>query len=98
VPRDAVWLLDEKRVERAWWREGLKVPKMQPQCRCLWLADGSCLHLLPQNKNHCSYDFIEDLTPMTEYEYRMLKGIGKLTHECLATRTHICSMNPTMLI
>jgi putative transposase len=47
--RDAGWLVNAKRVERIWRREGLKVPKRQPKRARLWLADGSCVHLRPQH-------------------------------------------------
>jgi putative transposase len=40
--RDAGWLVNEKRVERIWRREGLKLPPRQPKRGRLWLADGSC--------------------------------------------------------
>ena len=39
--RDAGWLVNDKRVERIWRREGLKVPKKQPKRGRLWLTDGS---------------------------------------------------------
>jgi hypothetical protein len=41
--RDAGWLVNDKRVERIWRREGLKVPKKQPKRGRLWLTDGSCI-------------------------------------------------------
>jgi putative transposase len=37
----AGWLVNDKRVERIWRREGLKVPDKQPKRGRLWLADGS---------------------------------------------------------
>ena len=37
------WLVNHKRVERLWRREGLKVPQKQPKRGRLWLADGSCV-------------------------------------------------------
>src|SRR4051812_49915501 len=45
--RDAGWLVNDKRVERIWRREGLKVPQKQPKRGRLWLADGSCIQLRP---------------------------------------------------
>jgi putative transposase len=39
----AGWVVNDKRVERIWRREGLKVPAKQPKRNRLWLADGSCL-------------------------------------------------------
>ena len=37
------WLVNHKRVQRIWRREGLKVPKKQPKRARLWLNDGSCI-------------------------------------------------------
>ena len=53
------WLVNHKRVERIWRREGLKVPSRQPRRRRLWLNDGSCLRLRPQYRDHVwTYDFV----------------------------------------
>ena len=38
--RDAGWVVNIKRVERIWRREGLKVPQKQPKRGRLWLNDG----------------------------------------------------------
>ena len=46
--RDAGWLVNDKRVERIWRREGLKVPPKQPKRGRLWLTDGSCIRLRPE--------------------------------------------------
>ena len=43
--RRAGWLVNDKRVERIWRREGLKVPARQPKRSRLWLNDGSCIRL-----------------------------------------------------
>ena len=43
----AGWLVNDKRVERIWRREGLKVPAKQPRRSRLWDGDGSCLRLRP---------------------------------------------------
>jgi transposase InsO family protein len=84
--RHAGWLVNDKRVERIWRRAGLKVPNKQPKRGRLWLADGSCLRLRPQHKNHVwSYDFIDDRTHDGR-KYRMLNVIDEFTHECLAIR------------
>ena len=70
----AGWLVNDKRVERIWRREGLKVPHKQPKRGRLWLADGSCLRLRPEHRNHVwSYDFVEDRTHDGR-KYRMLNG------------------------
>ena len=39
------WVVNDKRVERIWRREGLKVPERQPKKGRLWLADGCCIRL-----------------------------------------------------
>src|ERR671911_1630651 len=59
----AGWVVNDKRVERIWRREGLKVPNRQPKRGRLWLADGSCLRLRAEHPDHVwSYDFVEDRT------------------------------------
>lgn len=50
--RHAGWVVNRKRVERIWRREGLKVPQKQPKRGRLWLADGSCIRLRPERSNH----------------------------------------------
>ena len=67
-------------------REGLKVPARQPKRGRLWLADGSCIRLRPEYRNHVwSYDFVEDRTHDGR-KFRMLNVIDEFTHECLAIR------------
>ena len=84
--RDAGWRVNDKRVERIWRREGLKVPQKQPKRGRLWLADGSCLRLRPEYRNHVwSYDFVEDRTHDGR-KFRMLNVVDEFTHECLAIR------------
>ena len=56
-------MVNDKRVERIWKQEGLKVPPQQPKRGRLWLSDGSCIRLRPEHRNHVwSYDFVEDRT------------------------------------
>ena len=82
----AGWVVNDKRVERIWRREGLKVPEKQPKRGRLWLADGSCIRLRAERPNHVwSYDFVEDRTHDGR-KYRMLNLIDEFTHECLAIR------------
>jgi putative transposase len=82
----AGWVVNDKRVERIWRREGLKVPAKQPKRGRLWLADGSCLRLRAEYPNHVwSYDFVEGRTHDGR-KYRMLNVIDEFTHECLAIR------------
>ncbi|RPH54461.1 MAG: IS3 family transposase [Acidobacteria bacterium] len=84
--RDAGWVANDKRVERIWRREGLKVPKKQPKRGRLWLTDGSCVRLRPEHRNHVwSYDFVEDRTHDGR-KYRMLNILDEFTHESLAIR------------
>jgi len=80
------WQVNDKRVERLWRREGLKVPAKQSKRGRLWLADGSCIRLRPQHRNHVwSYDFVEDRTHDGR-KFRMLNVLDEFTHECLAIR------------
>jgi len=84
--RGAGWRVNDKRVERIWRREGLKVPARQPQRGRLWLTDGSCLRLRAEHPNHVwSYDFVEDRTHDGR-KFRMLNLVDEFTHECLAIR------------
>ena len=84
--REAGWLVNDKRVERLWRREGLKVPQKQPKRGRLWLNDGSCIRLRAERPGHVwSYDFVEDRTHEGK-KLRMLNIIDEFTHECLAIR------------
>jgi len=84
--RRAGWQINDKRVERLWRREGLKVPARQPKRGRLWLADGSCIRLRAGYRNHVwSYDFVEDRTHDGR-KFRMLNVLDEFTHECLAIR------------
>ena len=84
--RNAGWVVNDKRVERIWRREGLKVPAKQPKRGRLWLADGSCVRLRAERPNHVwSYDFVEDRTHEGR-KYRMLNIVDEFSHECLAIR------------
>jgi putative transposase len=84
--RPAGWLVNHKRVERIWRREGLKAPPKRPKRARLWLADGSWIRLRPEYPNHVwSYDFVEDRTHDGR-KYRMLNVLDEFTRECLAIR------------
>jgi putative transposase len=84
--RRSGWVVNDKRVERIWRREGLKVPAKQPKKGRLWLNDGSCIRLRAERPNHVwSYDFVEDRTDEGR-KYRMLNVIDEFTHEALAIR------------
>ena len=39
----AGWVVNDKRVERIWKQEGLKVPPRQPKRSRIWQSDGSCI-------------------------------------------------------
>ena len=79
-------MVNDKRVERIWRREGLKAPAKQPKRRRLWLADGSCMRLRAEHANHVwSYDFVEDRTHDGR-KYRILNTVDEFTRECLAIR------------
>ena len=79
VGRDAVYTI--------WREEGLQVPQKQPKRRRLWLADGSCIRLRPEYKNHVwSYDFVQDRTHDGR-PFRILNIIDEYTKECLASFT-----------
>ena len=82
----AGWVVNDKRVERIWRLEGLKVPAKQPKRGRLWLNDGSCIRLRPEHRDHVwSYDFVEDRTHDGR-KYRMLNVLDEYTHEAIAIR------------
>jgi transposase InsO family protein len=84
--RDAGWQVNDKRVERLWKREGLKVPMKQPKKGRLWLNDGSCVRLRPEYRNHVwSYDFVHHRTDDGR-AFRTLNILDEHSRECLAIR------------
>lgn len=84
--RRAGWAVNDKRVERIWRREGLKVPAKQPKRKRLWLNDGSCIRLRAERPNHVwSYDFVHHRTHDGR-SFRMLNIVDEFTRECLAIR------------
>jgi transposase InsO family protein len=84
--RAAGWLVNVKRVERIWRREGLKVPMKQPKRGRLWLNDGSCIRLKAGHRNHVwAYDFVEHRTHDGR-KMRMLCVVDEFTREALAIR------------
>ena len=86
VLRDAGWQVNDKRVERLWRREGLKVPARQPKSRRLWLNDRSCLRLRPRYCDHvCCYDFVHCRTDDGK-AFRTLNIIDEFSREYLAIR------------
>jgi putative transposase len=82
--RHAGWVVNDKRVERLWRQEGLKVPDKQPKRGRLWLNEQSCIRLRAEHKNHVwAYDFVEDRTHEGR-KYRTLNIVDEFPHECLA--------------
>jgi putative transposase len=87
------WMVNHKRVERIWRKEGLKVPKKQPKRGRLWLNDGSCIRLRPEYKDHVwSYDFVMDRTANGR-SFKILTIIDEHSRECLGltVKRHITS-------
>jgi transposase InsO family protein len=79
------WDVGKDRVFSIWQREGLKVPQKQPKRSRLWLADGSCIRLRPEFKNHVwSYDFVSDQTHDGR-KFKILNIIDEFSRECLAS-------------
>ncbi len=84
--REAGWHVNDKRIERLWRREGLKVPMKQPKRGRLWLNDESCVRLRPESPNHIwSYDFVHCRTNEGR-AFRMLNILDEYSRECLAIR------------
>ena len=78
--------MGKDRVQRIWRREGLKVPQKQRPRGRLWLNDGSCVRLRPEQENHVwSYDFVSASTHDGR-TLRMLTLIDEYTRKCLAIR------------
>jgi len=84
--RNEGWIINHKRVERIWRREGLKVPQKQPKRGRLWLNNGSVVRLKPLFAKHVwSYDFMQARTH-NGVPFRILNVIDEFTRECLAVR------------
>ena len=86
-------MVTDKRVERIWRQEGLKVPARQPKRGRLWLGDGSCIRLRPERRDHVwAYDFVEERTHdgrkfrTLDVVDDLILSLSKDTHECLAIR------------
>ncbi len=84
--REAGWQVNDKRVERLWRLEGLKIPTRQPRRGRLWLNDGSCVRLRAERPNHVwSYDFVHHRTHDGR-AFRTLNVLDEYTRESLAIR------------
>lgn len=78
--------MNDKRVERLWQREGLKIPAKQPRRKRLWLNDSSCVRLRAEHSNHVwSYDFVHHRTDDGRV-FRTLNILDEFSRECLAIR------------
>ena len=78
--------VNAKRVERVWRREGLEVPRRQPERGRPWLNDGSRVRLRPGRPNHVwAYDFVQDRT-RDGRALRMLVVVDEFGRERLAIR------------
>lgn len=78
------WRVNHKRVVRIWRQESLRVPKRQPKRKRLWLADGSCVRLRPEHRDHVwSYDFVFERT-MDGRPLKLLTMLDECSRECLA--------------
>jgi len=84
--RNEGWIVNHKRVERIWRREGLKVPQKQHKRGRLWLNDGSIVRLKPLFPQHVwSYDFMQARTH-NGVPFRILNVIDEYSRECLASK------------
>jgi len=84
--RDVGLQVNDKRVERLWRREGLKVPMKQSKKGRLWLNDGSSVRLRPERRNHVwSYDFVHCRTDDGKV-FRTLNILDEHSRECLAIK------------
>jgi len=82
--RSEGWLVNHKRIERIWRQAGLKVPQKQPKRGRLWLNDGSCIRVRPQQKDHVwAYDFVSARTH-DGVPFKLLTVVDEFTRECLA--------------
>ena len=79
------WTVGKDRVSTIWRQEGLKVPQKQPQRARLWLADGSCFRLRPEQPNQVwSSDVVAERT-QDGRPFRIVNILDEYTRECLAS-------------
>ena len=75
------WKINDKRVERTWQREGLKVLHKQPKRGRLWLADGSCIRLRPEHRNHVKLKAIDVIDVLSDlFTLRQLRSGREVLH------------------
>ena len=86
--RNEGWIVNHKRVERIWRREGLKVHQKQPNRGRQWLNDGSVVRLKPLFPQHVwSYDFMQARTH-NGVPFRILNVITYLKCALLKETAH----------
>lgn len=84
--REPGWTVNDKRVERLWRREGLKVPMKQPRKSRLWFNEDSCIRLQAAYRHHVrSYGFVHHRTEGGR-SFRTLNILDEYRRECLAIR------------
>jgi putative transposase len=70
-------VVNRKRVERIWRREGLKVPYKRPKRGQFWCNESSCIRQRWEHPNHVwSYDFVQHRTHNGK-SFRMLNVIDE---------------------
>ena len=78
------WRVTQKRVERLWRQEGLRVPRKAPRRRRLWATDGSCTRHRAERPNPVwSDDFVHERT-YDGRPLRLLTIVDESTRECLS--------------
>lgn len=84
--RNAGWQVNDKRVERPWRRERLKVSMKLSKKGRLWLDDGSCFRLLPECRDHVwSCGFVHCRIDDGRV-FRTLNILDEFSRECLTIR------------
>jgi len=88
--RDAGWQVNDKRIERWWRREGLKVPMKQPKKGRFWLNNGSWVRLRPEYRDHVwSYDFVHHKEAQIIIEQGRRHYNTKRPHSALGYRSPV---------
>lgn len=88
--RDAGWQVNDKRAERLWRREWLKVPTKQPKKARLWLNDGSCVRLRDEVLNgevFCSLSEAQIIIEEWRKHYNTKRPHGALRYRPPAPET-----------
>lgn len=81
--RRAGWRINDKRVQRLWREEGLRVPRRQRKKRRMGCSAEGSQRLRAQGANHVwSYDFVQDRTHDGR-RLKMLCVVDEYTRECL---------------